>query len=91
MPEAFERAVTLLRERGGYDWLLSGPEAFFADDVAEQLTASGVRVTRDTVARWFKDLPHTQNFGKLGLSATRRDLIEFFASKFIHGSEAIND
>lgn len=82
----YERATALLRERGGYSWLLDGPESFFADDIAEHLTRAGVRVTRQTVGNWIRDLPHTQNFGRLGLSASRRDLVEFFAARFVRGA-----
>lgn len=84
----FDKATALLRERGGYEWLLNGPEAWYSEDIAEQLTASGMRVTRETVARWIRGLPHTQNFGKLGLSASRRDLIEFFAGRFVRATDA---
>ena len=84
MPDTrLERDIELLQRRGGYDWLINGPESWFADDVATRLTAMGIRVTRKTVGEWFKDLPNTQNFGKLGLSATRADLIHFFAGKFV--------
>jgi hypothetical protein len=85
MPDApLDQDTELLQRRGGYDWLIHGPESWFAEDVAEKLTSMGIRVTRKTVGEWFKDLPNTQNFGKLGLSATRADLIHFFAEKFVN-------
>lgn len=76
-----DRALALLRERGGYDWLIDGPQAWGARDVADRLTAMGLSVTRETVAIWFRQLPHTQDFGRLGLSASRGDLLVFFASR----------
>ncbi len=90
MPEIpLAEAIELLQRRGGYDWLLNGPESWFAEDVAERLTAIGIRVTRKTVGEWFKGMPNTQNFGKLGLSATRTDVIRFLAGKFVN--RAVNE
>lgn len=84
MPELDEAtAIRMLRDRGGYDWLIDGPAAWFASDVADRLSAMGITVTRDTVGRWFKRMPHTQDFGKLGLSASRQDLLLYFAGRMI--------
>ena len=49
---------------------------------AEQLTYIGIKVTRETVGRWIRVLPHTQDVGKVGLAATRDDLIQVFADRF---------
>jgi hypothetical protein len=80
-----DQAIERLRGRGGYEWLIDGPESWYAADVAEQLTKRGITVSRDTVVRWFKLMPHTQDFGKLGFSASRADLLLFFAGRMIGG------
>jgi hypothetical protein len=92
MPELDEgTAIRLLRDRGGYDWLIDGPASWFATDVADRLTDAGIAVTRDTVGRWFKRLPHTQDFGKLGLSASRHDLLLYFAGRMIAAAPGADD
>jgi hypothetical protein len=81
--DQLQDAVTLLQQHGGYSWLLNGPDVFLASDIAEQLTNMGIKVTRETVGRWIKALPNTQDFGKVGLAATRDDLIQMFAERFV--------
>ena len=81
--EAQSAAIRLLEQHGGYGWLLRGPDVLLASDIADHLTQMGIRVTRETVGRWIKVLPHTQDFGKVGLAATRDDLILMFADRFV--------
>lgn len=75
-------ATRKLVEHGGYTWLLNGPSFWSVKQVVEALTAEGRPVSVSTVTRWFRDLPHTQGgMGRLGLSASKNDLILFFASQ----------
>jgi len=81
--QALQDAIKQLEQHGGYGWLLNGPDVQLAGDIAEQLTTMGIKVTRETVGRWIKVLPNTQDFGKVGLAATRDDLIQMFAERFV--------
>lgn len=75
-------AETLLRDHGGYEWLLSDQQFWSVSEVILALKKEGLKVSNDAVARWFKPLPHTQDFGgPIGLRASRNDLILFFASR----------
>lgn len=88
MPDlTIEQAIALLRQQGGYDWLIDGAEAWSASNVADRLCESGIEVSSDTVVRWFKTLPTYQDFGKLGIYASRSVLLVYFASK-IRGAQA---
>jgi len=79
LPEAEAR----LHAHGGYDWLLSGRQAWSVSEVVKALAGStGIQVSHDAVTRWFKSLSHTQDFGgPIGLRASRNDLITFFAGR----------
>ncbi len=77
MAEAEQR----LRALGGFDWLLGGQQWWSARDVSEHLKTAGIGGHKDTVTRWFKMLPQTQDFAGLGLRASRADLIRFFATR----------
>jgi hypothetical protein len=81
--DQLNEATSLLEQHGGYGWLLRGPDVLLASDIAEHLAQMGIKVTRETVGRWIKVLPHTQDFGKVGLAATRDDLILMFADRFV--------
>ena len=74
-------ATQKLRDHGGYGWLLDGPAFWSVNRVVEELTRNGRQVSVSTVTRWFRDLPHTEgSLGRRGLSASKNDLILFFAS-----------
>jgi hypothetical protein len=77
-----EEAQKRLREHGGYDWLLTGHQFWSVSEVVASLAGEGMKVSNDAVARWFKSLPHTQDFGgPVGLRASRLDLILFFGAQ----------
>lgn len=76
-----EQAEELLRQHGGYDWLLAGPDVWGVSNIVEQLARMGMQVSADTVQRWVRDLAHTQNMGGMGYWASRGDLMMFFASR----------
>ncbi len=77
-----------LRAHGGYDWALSGRQAWSAADVAEQLTQMGIATSKDTVIRWFKTMPHVQDFGGLGMYVSRADLVLYLAARFKQSSDS---
>lgn len=90
MPElTLADAEARLRAHGGYDWVLSGQQAWSAAEVAQRLGEMGIRVSKDTVTRWFKTLLNTQDFGGLGLYASRADLVLFLASRNVR--DAVSD
>lgn len=71
-----------LEAHGGYSWLLEGPAFWSVSRVVKELTANGRQVSISTVTRWFRELPHTEgSLGRRGLSASKNDLILFFASQ----------
>ncbi len=75
-------ATQKLSEHGGYSWLLKGPSFWSVKQVVDALTAEGRSVSVSTVTRWFRDLPHTEgSIGRRGLSASKNDLILFFAGQ----------
>lgn len=75
-----ETASRILFEHGGYTWLIEGKAFWSVSEVVRALTQEGVKISNDTVARWFKTLPHTQDFGgPVGLRASRNDLVQMFA------------
>ncbi len=75
-----DEAIRLLSEHGGYDWLIEGKAFWSVNEVVRALAEEGVKISNDTVARWFKTLPHTQDFGgPVGLRASRNDLVQMFA------------
>lgn len=83
MPEmTLQEAEALLHGHGGYSWLLSGKQFWSVSEVVRAMLDEGVRVSHDAVTRWVKPLPHTQDFGgKIGLRASRDDLVLFFAGR----------
>lgn len=83
MAEAQEltQAKQKLAEHGGYGWLLEGKAFWSVSQVVEALQNQGRQVSVSTVTRWLRDLPHTEgSIGRRGLSASKNDLILFFAS-----------
>lgn len=77
-----ESAIQKLEAHGGYQWLLEGPAFWSVKQVANEFAEQGRQVSVSTVTRWFRDLPHTEgSLGRRGLSASRNDLIVFFASQ----------
>ena len=77
-----EAARDKLAQHGGYDWLLQGKAFWSVSQVVEALNGQGRQVSVSTVTRWFRDLPHTEgSLGRRGLSASKNDLIIFFASQ----------
>ncbi|HET8909505.1 MAG TPA: hypothetical protein VFN11_21310 [Ktedonobacterales bacterium] len=77
-----ESAIQKLEAHGGYQWLLEGAAFWSVKQVANEFAAQGRQVSVSTVTRWFRDLPHTEgSLGRRGLSASRNDLIVFFASQ----------
>jgi hypothetical protein len=82
MPDQIDTARQQLEAHGGYGWLLSGPAFWYVKQVVEELFKNGRHVSVSTVTRWFHDLPHTQgSSGPGGLSASKNDLILFFAGQ----------
>jgi hypothetical protein len=74
-------AIQKLEAHGGYRWLIEGPAFWSVKQVIDEFAKQGRQVSVSTVTRWFRDLPHTEgSFGRRGLSASRNDLIIFFAS-----------
>lgn len=89
MPELTpEQAIALLQQQGGYGWLIGGAEIWSTADVTKHLNESGISVSNDTVIRWFKSLPSYQDYGKLGLFASRNVLLVYFASKIRGGQSS---
>ena len=79
-----KRPILQLIQHGGYGWLLQGKAFWSVSEVVRALAEEGVKISNDTVARWFKTLPHTQDFGgPVGLRASRNDLIIMFATEMI--------
>ena len=79
-------AVHALEQIAGYAWLLSkwrgGQEFWASDAVAQELQKVGFTgINPEGVTRWFKRLPHTQDFGGYGYHATSEDLIKYFATR----------
>ena len=82
--EAEER----VRGHGGYDWLLNGRQFWSVSQVVGELDQAGMQVSNDAVARWFRTLPHTQDFGgPVGPRASRLDLILLFANQMRGGQQ----
>jgi len=83
MPElTLEAAETRLHGHGGYEWLLGGKQFWSVAEVVSAMQAEGVQVSHDAVTRWLKTCPHTEDFGgRIGLRASRSDLILYFASR----------
>jgi hypothetical protein len=83
MPDlTLAEAEALLRAHGGYDWLLSGKQFWSVSEIVGEFDKVGLKVSHDAVTRWIKPLPFTDDFGgKIGLRATRNDLIMYFASR----------
>ncbi len=90
MPElTLAEAEARLRGHGGYGWLLGGRQVWSVAEVVDGFRGMGIPVSRDAVNRWFKAMPHTQDFGgTIGLRATRDDLIIYLASR-MRGDGAI--
>lgn len=88
MPDSttLAEAEQKLHALGGFDWLLSGTQWWAAKDVSEHLKESGIGGHKETVTRWIKTLPGTQDFGGLGLRAKRDELIIFFATRITSAS-----
>ena len=79
-----DQAEERLRAHGGYDWLLEGRAFWSVKEVVSALKEAGMDVSHDAVARWFRTLPHTQDFGgPVGLRASRFDLILLFAGQML--------
>ena len=75
-------ATQKLDAHGGYGWLLKGQSFWTPTQVMEGLEVEGMPVSNDTVVRWFRSLPHTQDFGgRGGIRASKNDLILFFAGR----------
>lgn len=88
---SLEDAKQLLADHGGYDWLLEGRQFWSVAQVVSSLAEAGMDVSHDAVARWFRTLPHTQDFsGPVGLRASRNDLIVLFARQ-MQGSRVDRD
>jgi hypothetical protein len=84
MPDEAElnQARQKLADHGGYDWLLEGQAFWSVTQVVEELANVGMQISNDSVARWFRALPHTQDFGgRGGLRASKNDLILYFAGQ----------
>lgn len=79
---SLEEAEARLREHGGYEWALSGRQMWSAADITAKLTDMGMKVSKDTVTRWIKAMPNMQDFGGMGIFASRADLILFLAGRF---------
>ena len=75
------QAEAILRARGDYAWALSGKQRWTVMEIKEKLNAMDIAVSRDTVTRWVKTWPQTEDFGYLGLRASRADLILFLAGR----------
>ncbi|HET8908128.1 MAG TPA: hypothetical protein VFN11_14310 [Ktedonobacterales bacterium] len=84
-----KEAERRLKAHGGYEWALSGRQAWSAADVAEQLTSMGIATSKDTVIRWFKQsMPHVQDFGGLGMYVSRADLVLYLAARFLRSASS---
>ena len=89
---SYDEAERLLREHGGYNWLLDGPAFWSVREIADALKAEGANMGDDAIWRRVKKLPHTQNFGgPVGLKASRRDLVVMFATLMTGSSERTSD
>jgi hypothetical protein len=76
-----EHAIEKLEAHGGYRWLLEGPAFWSVKQVIDEFAKQGRQVSISTVTRWFRDLPHTESSLGRALTASRNDLIIFFASR----------
>ena len=85
-----QQAVARLRAHGGYDWLLNGPDVLLASDIAEHLQAMGVPVKSNSVTLWLKELPSAQDFGRIGVAASRADVIKMLAARFV-SRQSVNE
>lgn len=83
-------AVARLRAHGGYEWLLSGPDVLLATDIAEHLKTMGVPVKSNTITLWLKELSSAQDFGRIGVAASRADIIKMLASRFV-SKQSVNE
>ena len=92
MPEmSLHDAEGLLRAHGGYDWLLSGKQFWSVGEIVEEFDKVGLKVSHDAVTRWIMPLPFTDEFGgKIGLRASRNDLILYFAGR-LRGSDSVGE
>jgi hypothetical protein len=82
---ALHEAEQILRDHGGYDWLLSGRQFWSVAEVKEQLNEVGLPVKDSAVRKWFQEIAartpqHFQDLGgALGWRASRNGLILLFA------------
>ena len=86
MPDVtLDEAEQMLRDHGGYTWLLSARQFWSVTEVTEQLNAVGLPVKETTVRKWFQEIAtrtpqHFQDLGgALGWRASRNGLILLFA------------
>jgi hypothetical protein len=86
MPDSvLEEAEQILRDHGGYAWLLSARQFWSVAEVTEQLNAVGLPVKESTVRKWFQEIAtrtpqHFQDLGgALGWRASRNGLVLHFA------------
>lgn len=85
------RARLILTARGGFDWLLNGPQFYSTQNVADAVNAVGMRsatgadIDSQVVIRWFNKISesrpeYTQDFGgSFGKRISRRGLLFWFA------------
>jgi hypothetical protein len=76
-----ETAEQLLREFGGFEWLLTGKIAWSAQEVAQGLESMGIGIAYETVLQHIKELPDTLRVGGFSIRASRRSLILWFAGQ----------
>src|SRR5258705_13155216 len=82
-----EAATQVLRDQGGFDWLMSGRQTFNVAAIREGFTQRGMPApSPDAVQRWLKTLPRTEYYNsRIGAWGHRDDLVVFFARRIGHG------
>ena len=84
-------AEAILQAHGGYSWLLSAKQFWSVGEIVSEFDKVGLRVSHDAVTRWIRPLPHTDDFGgKIGLRASRNNLILYFAGRLGSGDQDID-
>lgn len=83
MDTQLQQAITRLRAHGKYDWLLNGKDLWLASEIAQQISQLGIKTTSNLITAWIKEYPSAQDFGRLGIGASREDFIKLLASRVV--------
>jgi hypothetical protein len=59
-------------------------------DIADHLQAMGVPVKSNSVTLWLKELPSAQDFGRIGVAASRADVTKMLAARFV-SRQSVNE